>query len=373
MGLTTVFTVLYVLNTLLAAPLFANNGNIFDLTQILQINTEAVRHFRSLLLTGMTATGIVLALRIWRETIKHNDFFRLSRKPFVIGISGDSGAGKDTYAGAITGLFGSHSVTQLSGDDYHLWDRQKPIWQVMTHLNPTANDLEGFCNDLIALSDGRSILSRHYDHQTGRMSKPHQLRSNDFIVASGLHTLYLPILRDCCDLKVYLDIDENLRRYFKLRRDVSQRGHTLDRVLASFERREPDSVRFIRPQAAHADLVLKLHPIHVALLKIDTPSIPRLRLEVRTRNSFNEQSLTRVLVGVCGLHVDMTSSSDGDEVILSIEGESSAEDIAMAAGILCRRVMEFLDISPHWEPGVTGLMQLVTMTHIDQAFAKRII
>ena len=61
MGLTTVFTVLYVLNTLLGAPLFVNNGTIFDLTQILQINTEAVRHFRSLLLTGMTATGIVLA------------------------------------------------------------------------------------------------------------------------------------------------------------------------------------------------------------------------------------------------------------------------------------------------------------------------
>ena len=34
-------------------------------------------------------------------------------------------------------------VVNLSGDDYHLWDRQKPIWQVMTHLNPT-NDLRDF-------------------------------------------------------------------------------------------------------------------------------------------------------------------------------------------------------------------------------------
>ena len=59
----------------------------------------------------------------------------MTRRPFVIGISGDSGSGKDTFANSIEGLFGKHSVTKLSGDDYHLWDRKKPIWQAMTHLN----------------------------------------------------------------------------------------------------------------------------------------------------------------------------------------------------------------------------------------------
>ena len=48
----------------------------------------------------------------------------MTRRPFVIGISGDSGSGKDTFANSIEGLFGKHSVTKLSGDDYHLWDRK---------------------------------------------------------------------------------------------------------------------------------------------------------------------------------------------------------------------------------------------------------
>lgn len=324
--------------------------------------------------TMMTAAGIVLSLRMWRETVSSNDYFRFSRKPFVIGIAGDSGAGKDTLAESLRGLFGGHSVAHLSGDDYHLWDRAKPMWQVMTHLSPMANDLEAYANDLLALTDGRAILSRHYDHGSGKMSRPQRVRSNDFIIASGLHALYLPVLRECYDLSIYLDIDEGLRRYYKLRRDVLERGHSAERVRSSLDKREPDSIRFVRPQARHASLVLSLRPIQPDLLKQPPGSAaPRVKLLARSRNGLNELSLRRVLVGVCGLHVDLAMDDSASEISLTIEGEATSEDIAMAAATLFPRITEFLDTTPQWRDGALGLMQLVALAHIHQALNKRLI
>jgi uridine kinase len=324
--------------------------------------------------TVLTGLGIVLALRLWRESVSSNDYFRLSRKPFVIGIAGDSGAGKDTLADSLRGLFGAHSVAQLSGDDYHLWDRQKPMWQVMTHLSPLANDLESFATDLLALSDGKAILSRHYDHGSGRMGRPQQLASNDFIIASGLHALYLPVLRECYDLAIYLDIDEGLRRYYKLQRDVLVRGHSEDKVRDALAQREPDSARFIRPQARHAGLVLALQPVQPNLLEGPPGSAaPRVRLLVRSRQGLNELSLRRVLVGVCGLHVDLSMDGEASEISLTIEGDAGADDIAMAAATLFPRIMEFLDMRPQWREGALGLMQLIALAHINQALSRRLL
>ncbi len=368
--LTGIFSCLYAINNI--APIFSKEIPLFLGDGLYKIYDE--HGFSSLFHTGMVALGLILLVRIWRESIVRNDYFRLSRRPFVIGIAGDSGAGKDTFSNAMGALFGGHSVTMHSGDDYHLWDRQKPMWQVMTHLNPMANDLEAFANDLVALTDGKSISMRHYDHQTGRMGQPTNISSNDFIIASGLHALYLPILRDCYNLSVYLDIDESLRRHFKIQRDVGKRGHTLEKVLASFERREADSARFIKTQAIYADLVFSVQPIHPRMLQDNSASgLLRYKLVVRSRHGLNELSLTRILVGICGLHVDVGVNNDAAEVQLTIEGDASAQDVALAAKMICPRIFEFLDIEPKWQDGVLGLMQLITLSHINQALTKRFI
>lgn len=372
-ALTSAFSLAYALTNLVVMPLPDWRHPAAAGWPLASLLAQLKPHLVSLLYTGMITIGIVLALRMWRGAVQSNDYFRLSRKPFVVGIAGDSGSGKDTLASALVGLFGQHSVATLSGDDYHLWDRQKPMWQVMTHLNPMANDLECFANDLVSLVDGRRIHSRHYDHQTGKMSRPRYVKSNDIIIASGLHALYLPILRNCYDLSIYLDIDEGLRRHLKLQRDVHQRGHDEARVQSSLQKREPDSIRFVRPQSEHADLIMSLQPIHPRMIEDSARHPLRYKLHVRARNGLNELSLMRTLVGICGLHVDMNMGDDSTAVELTIEGDASAEDIALSAQMLLPRIMEFLDIKPQWQGGMLGLMQLITLSHINQALNKRLL
>jgi hypothetical protein len=94
---------------------------------------------------------------------------------------------------------------------------------------------------------------------------------------------------------------------------------------------------------------------------------------VRARHSGHEEALLRVLIGVCGLHVDMQIDDDGNHVDITIEGETSAQDIAMAAHYLMPHIEDLLDIAPKWDDGIKGLMQLVVLTHLNQALRKRLL
>jgi uridine kinase len=290
----------------------------------------------------------------------------------VIGIAGDSGSGKDTFSGALTTLFGQQSVVSLSGDDYHLWDRHKPMWQVMTHLNPLANNLQGFANDLLLLISGKGIYKKHYNHVSGKMSRPTFIKSNDIIIASGLHALYLPILRTSYHLSIYLDIDEQLRKIFKIARDTHARGHSIQKVLSSFERRESDSKKYIHPQKQFSDLVFCLLPIYQKNSSQD--EFPKaFKLKVTFLNQFNEQDLVRILVGILGLNVDLNLDVETSRIEMLVDGDVLAEDLELISKMICPQILEFLDIKPKWADGMLGIMQLITLSHIHQSLIKRTI
>lgn len=319
-------------------------------------------HVVSLWLTLLLGTGLILAARMLRQGIQANQYFRLSRQPFVVGIAGDSGTGKDTLVASIQGLFGKHSVACVSGDNYHLWERGQPIWQVMTHLHPRANELAQLANDVQALTNGATIQSPQYDHATGKLGAPSALASNDFIVVSGLHALSLPLLRSLYELKVFLDMDEGLRRELKLKRDVEQRGRSREEVQQQIERRETDAQQFIRPQAEWADLVLSVRPGEAGELK----------LGVHARQWLHYEKLARVLVEVCGLKVAIDEVNADGSVALTIEGAPVAGQVGRAVRTLLPELSELLDVAPQWQGGMNGLVQLVVLSHIAQSLRSRL-
>ena len=360
-----VFVVFYLLSISVSTPFHLADGTRFDISVLVPERLPSLLH------TAFIVTGIVLAAHTWRHLITRNDFYRLSRKPFVFGIAGDSGSGKSTLADALTKLLGTHSVVEISGDNYHLWDRRSGMWKVLTHLNPAANDLSRLGNDLVTMTKRAPISSPRYDHAIGKLRKAASVPSNDFIIVTGLHAFYLSALRRLYDLQIYLDMDEPLRRYFKHMRDTEQRGYSAQEVADSQRRREEDARRFVRPQRAHADLVFSLQPVQPEALSRLAPTPPGLMLKVCATRTVHDSSLIHALIGLCNLHVNTTP--DDDKMHMTIEGEVSALDIALVAELTCSRVLDLLDTRPQWQDGVTGLMQVIVLCHIDHALTGRVI
>jgi len=143
-------------------------------------------------------------------------------------------------------------------------------------------------------------------------------------------------------------------------------------VRTALERRAPDAGRFIQPQAQFADLILSLQPIHMPELS-DTKSALRLKLCVRARHGVGYDELVRILIGVCGLHVDMEVTGADGSVSLTIEGETTGDDIALAFARLSPELVELVDLRPQWRDGMLGIMQLIVLTHSAEALRGRLV
>ena len=319
----------------------------------------------SILYTMIFGVGLVMIYRIWNEIVLLNDFFQLSRKPYVIGISGVHGSGKQTLVSSLSGVFGSHSVAQLSSKNYYFWDKSNAIWKGITYLNPISVDLEKFSKDLINLINGKNINGKKYDHVEGFTERNSKIYSNDFIFVEGMHSLYLPILRSCYNLSIFLDIDTNLRE-FLLR---NQKEHN-EETYYSPNKSEEETKKYIHNQAQFSDLILKLMPTNADQLKVAS-SINDIKFKVRALypKGMNDYKLIRVLTGVCGLYVESNFISTS-EIEITIEGDVSSEDIEMGFHELCPHMVEFIDIEPQWKSGMNGVIQLVVLSFINQTLLR---
>lgn len=176
---------------------------------------------------------------------------------FTIAICGDSGAGKTYLSELVKEVLPFDNTLVLETDRYHKWERGAKEYESLTHLHPEANHLEKMSEDAYKLSIGEDIYQVDYDHQTGKFTEPQQIKANPFVVFCGLHTLYKESMRDICNLKIYIDTDEELKRKWKIERDMSKRGYTLEKIMKTIEKRENDYQTFVKPQKEFADVLFR--------------------------------------------------------------------------------------------------------------------
>lgn len=191
-----------------------------------------------------------------------------SDRVVIIGVAGDSGCGKSTFLRRLIDLFGAEFMTVICLDDYHSLDRQGRKKAGVTALDPRANNFDLMYEQIKALKNGQGINKPIYNHETGLIDPPERIEPNHIIVVEGLHPLYDERVRSLIDFSVYFDISDEVKIAWKIQRDMAERGHRYEDVLAQINSRKPDFEKYIEPQREFADVVLQVLPTN--LIKNDT-------------------------------------------------------------------------------------------------------
>jgi uridine kinase len=174
----------------------------------------------------------------------------------IIAIAGDSGTGKTTLMKYLEKLFNDYTL-KLEGDRYHKWERGDKNWNKFTHLNPKANYICKFKEDVFNLKIGENIYGVDYDHSTGKFTELQEVKSSNNIILCGLHTLIDNKTNNLFNLRIFLDPDTKLKYYWKIKRDMSKRGYSKEKVIENIKKRIKDNELYIKPQQKESDIVIK--------------------------------------------------------------------------------------------------------------------
>ncbi|MTJ22099.1 phosphoribulokinase [Dolichospermum sp. UHCC 0352] len=257
-------------------------------------------------------------------------------RPIILGIVGDSAAGKTTLTRGIAQVLGPENVTIICTDDYHRYDRTQRAEIGITALHPDCNYLDIMQQHLSLLRTGQAILKPVYSHSTGTFEPPQYIKPTKFVIIEGLLGYSTRAARDAYDVKVYLAPPEPLRADWKVKRDTQKRGYTPEQVLAELDKREPDSEQYIRPQRQWSDIVVSFYPpndeiddtngrLNVRLVL--RPSIPHPDFtEIIHAGHSDSQSAIRL-----GLDRDMGKPVD----VLEVDGHATLEQVNKIEQIMC--------------------------------------
>lgn len=187
------------------------------------------------------------------------DYKLILSKCNIIAIAGDSGSGKSTLMEYLIPIFNNKNLLKLETDRYHKWERGDPNYNKYTHLNPYANHLEKMDRDIYNLKIGNEIYTVDYDHSTGKFTQVEKIESKQNIILCGLHTLYNEQTNKIIDIKIFMDTDRELIKKWKIKRDVTERGYSMDKVLNQINIREKDYEDYIKNQKENSDIIINYY------------------------------------------------------------------------------------------------------------------
>jgi uridine kinase len=178
----------------------------------------------------------------------------------LIGIAGGSASGKTMVAERITGQLGSRKIVTIKQDSYYRDISHLPLEERRRQNfdHPDAIDRELLAEQLRTLLQGGAIRMPVYDFKRHlRLKKTEPIFGAQIIIVEGILILDDPVLRALMDIKVYIDTDPDTRLLRRIQRDVTERGRTLESVIAQYTGTvRPMHLQFVEPSKRFADIII---------------------------------------------------------------------------------------------------------------------
>jgi len=180
--------------------------------------------------------------------------------PFLIGLAGGTGSGKTTVANAIVARVGKERIAILSHDSYYrdFVDLPKDILDRQNFDHPDSLESELLVRHLKALKQGMVVETPIYDFKVHRRAaETRRVEPRKVILVDGILIFAEPELRKLFDVRIYVDTDADVRLIRRLKRDIAERGRSVESVVTQYESTvRPMHMEFVEPSKRYADLII---------------------------------------------------------------------------------------------------------------------
>lgn len=185
-------------------------------------------------------------------------FYQLDPPLLVIGIAGASSSGKTTLIKSITSQFVDNFISNVDMDGYHFHTRKERDELNEFPEDIKANNFKQLISDIETLKKGKQILTPTYDHKRGIFGESHILTPKNLIFVEGLHAGKVNEVSGnrLIDFTIFVYPDENLRKVWKVKRDVYERSYSYSGVIKQISSRDYFVDKYIFPQIDTAEILL---------------------------------------------------------------------------------------------------------------------
>ncbi|MFD2829555.1 uridine kinase [Corticicoccus populi] len=181
-------------------------------------------------------------------------------KPTIIGIAGGSGSGKTSVTRQVMEALEGHSVVLIE-QDYYYKDQSHLTMDERLKTNydhPFAFDNDLLITHINQLINRESVEIPTYNYaEHTRSEKTITVDPKEVIIVEGIFALENEQLRQMMDVKVYVDTDSDIRILRRMRRDINERGRTMDSVIDQYlSVVRPMHLQFVEPTKRHSDIII---------------------------------------------------------------------------------------------------------------------